>query len=128
MAHAWLAHSLLSMNLPEESKSQLSDALRMTLKTKSGPSLKHCLPAAALFLAREGQSEQAVEIYEVACTFPHVANSRLFDDVVGNEIGALADSLAQEVAEAARQRGRERDPWETAGELLAELEAGETQI
>jgi len=109
MAHAWLAHSLLSMNLPEESKSQLSDALRMTLKTKSGPSLKHCLPAAALFLAREGQSEQAVEIYEVACTFPHVANSRLFDDVVGNEIG-------------------ERDPWETAGELLAELEAGETQI
>jgi predicted ATPase len=124
MFQAWLALSLLSMNLPEDSKGQLRDALRMTLKTKSGPSLMHSLPAAALFLAREGQSEQAIEIYELACTFPHVANAPLFEDLVGNEIAAIVDSLPPEATEAARKRGRERDPWATAEELLAELEVG----
>jgi hypothetical protein len=36
--------------------------------------------------------------------------------------------LTSEIVEAARQRGRELDPWETAKELLVEFEAAETGV
>jgi serine/threonine protein kinase len=39
----------------------------------------------------------------------------------------LLTRLPSEVVDAARQRGRERDPKETAKEILAELEAKEEQ-
>ena len=51
-----------------------------------------------------------------------VGNSVWFADVVGNEITAAAESLPPEVVAAAKDRGRARDLWETARELLAELE------
>jgi tetratricopeptide (TPR) repeat protein len=85
------------------------------------------LPAAALLFADQGEVERAVEIYELACQRPFVANSQWYEDVFGKHIAAMAESLPPEVVDAARQRGRERDPWETAKEILAELEAEDEQ-
>lgn len=82
----------------------------------------HTLPAAALLLADLGEHERAVEIYALASRYPFVANSRWFELVFGRHIEAVADTLSPEVVAAARERGRARDLYATAKELVAELE------
>jgi hypothetical protein len=80
------------------------------------------LPAAALLSAHEGQIELAVELHAVATTrYPLVANSRWFEDVVGKHVAAAAESLPSDDFAAAQERGRARDLWKTAEELLVEL-------
>jgi len=81
------------------------------------------LPLAALLLADEGRTEQAVEVHALASRYPFVANSRWFEDIAGREIAAAAAVLPPDVAAAARRRGRARDLWATTEELLAELGA-----
>ena len=66
--------------------------------------------------------ERAIELYAVVSRYPYVANSRWFEDIAGQHIAAAAESLPPEVVQAARERGRARDLWKTAKELLAELE------
>jgi hypothetical protein len=57
----------------------------------------------------------------VASRYPHVANSRWFEDVAGKHIAAAA-GLPSDVFAAAQERGQARDLWATVEELLAELE------
>ena len=75
----------------------------------------------ALLLADQGDAERAIEIYALASHDPYVANSRWYEDVVGKHIAAAATTLPPEVVAAAHERGRERDLWETAADLLVEL-------
>jgi hypothetical protein len=63
----------------------------------------------------------AIERYALAWQNPYVANSRWFEDVAGRHIAAVAASLPPEVVAAAEARGRTRDLWQTAEELLKEL-------
>ncbi len=79
------------------------------------------LCGAALLLLDEGKFEQAVEYAALVWTFPVAANSRWFEDVAGGEIATAAKTLPSEVVSAAQNRGRKRDIWETASELLEEL-------
>jgi hypothetical protein len=72
-------------------------------------------------LAAEGQELQAVELYALASRYPFVANSIWFADVVGQKIEAITATLPPETVTAAQERGRARDLWETATELLAEM-------
>jgi hypothetical protein len=44
-----------------------------------------------------------------------------FEDVVGKTIKEMSASLPPEVMEAARERGRQRDLFSTAAELLEEF-------
>jgi tetratricopeptide (TPR) repeat protein len=81
----------------------------------------YVVPAIALLLADEGQAERAVELYGLACHYPHVGNSQWFEDVVGVHIAAVADTLPPEVVTAAQERGRARDLDATMEELLEEL-------
>ena len=81
----------------------------------------YALPAIALLLADQGKKERAVELYALASRHPFVANSRWFEDVAGNRIGAVAATLPPEVAAAAQERGRARDLEATAKALLVEL-------
>jgi hypothetical protein len=83
--------------------------------------LVSALAAAALLLADEGEAEQAVELYALASCYDYVANSKWFEDVAGAHIAAVAETLPPEVVTAAQERGRARDLWETAQELLEEL-------
>jgi hypothetical protein len=90
-------------------------------------SLIQALAAAALILADAADSTEsakvrAVELYALLSRHPHVANSRWYEDVVGKQITAIAKTLPADVVAAAQERGKTRDLWETAEELLEELE------
>ena len=50
---------------------------------------------AALLAAMEEKPEQAVELYALAKSYPFVANSRWFEDIVGRHIAAVAAMLPQ---------------------------------
>ena len=97
-------------------------ALETMVRSGGGLSLTVGLLAAALLIADEGRAERAVELHALACRDPHVSESRWFEDVSGKHIAAAAESLPPDVVAAAQERGRARDLWETAKELLAELE------
>ena len=57
----------------------------------------------------------------MANNLPIVSNSRWFAQVVGEDVMAAAANLSPQVVETARERGRERDIWESAAELLEEF-------
>ena len=79
------------------------------------------LPVMDLFLAHQGERERAVELYALASRYNRVANSQWYEDVIGKHIAAVAATLPPDVVAAAQERGRTRDLWATAEELLAEL-------
>jgi len=72
-------------------------------------------------IARYGDIERAVEIWELARTWPHVANSKWYESVIGQEITALASELSSEDVHAATNRGQALDFWQTAESLMDEL-------
>jgi tetratricopeptide (TPR) repeat protein len=106
-----------------QARQHLADALTSTLALKTYMPAVYALPGVALLLAATGAGTRAIEIWTLAKCHPFVANSRWFADVAGRELEAVAASLPPEVAEAARERGRTLDLWETAEALRAELEA-----
>jgi tetratricopeptide (TPR) repeat protein len=103
-------------------RAHLGEALHIAGQTRFFWSNIHAQTAFALVLADEGEAERAVELYALASSSPFVSNSRWFEDVAGKHIAAAAATLPPDVVSAAQQRGRARDLWETAKELLAELE------
>lgn len=101
----------------------LLEAIQIATKMEELMFLAVMLPAAALLVAYKGEVERAIVLFEMANQHPYVANSKWYEDVVGKRIGDMAKGLSPEVVDAARQRGREQDPWESAKEILADLEA-----
>jgi hypothetical protein len=86
--------------------------------------LLHLMPIIPLLWADAEEpelKEQAVELYALAKSQPFVSKSRLFEDVAGKQIAAAAATLPLEAVAAAEERGRARDLWKTAEELLDEL-------
>jgi tetratricopeptide (TPR) repeat protein len=79
------------------------------------------LPAIALILADQGEAERAVELYALASRYPYVGNSRFFDDIAGKHFATVGTTLPAEVVAAAQERGRARDLWATAQEVLEKL-------
>jgi tetratricopeptide (TPR) repeat protein len=105
-----------------QARGHLHEALRTAVEIGAFLPLMYALPAIALLLADRGEVERAVELYALASRFPFVANSRWFEDVAGKQIAAVAATLPPDVVAAAQERGRARYLWDTAEELLAELE------
>jgi hypothetical protein len=103
-------------------RQHLYEALQTMFQVRDVRASIGALPAVTLLLFDEGQLERAVELYALASRYPFVANSRWFEDVAGKHIAAVAATLPTEVVAAAQERGRARDLWATAEELLAELE------
>jgi predicted ATPase len=123
-----LGVALVSLGLAARGAGQLAQARQhlhgvLHLATQLGTCvpLMHGLPAAALLLADEGQSERAVEIYALALRYPCVANSQWYEDIAGQHIAAVAATLPPDVVAAAQARGRARDLDATVAELLDEL-------
>lgn len=80
-------------------------------------------PAIALLLADQGEVERAVELCALVSHYPSMANApRWFEDIAGRHIAAVAATLPLEVVAAAEEQGKARDLWETAEELLDEIE------
>jgi DNA-binding SARP family transcriptional activator/predicted ATPase len=97
----------------------LCEALRTLAEIRSFAWLLPALPAAALVLAGQGEAERAVEVYALASRHPYVANARYVQDIAGQRIAAAAAALPPGVADCAQERGRARDLWATAEELVA---------
>jgi len=106
-----------------QARQHLSEALRAIIEIGTRLPLLFALPLAALLLADQGEKEQAVAVYALASRYPFVANSRWFEDVVGQPIAAIAATLPSDVVAAAQERGRARDLEATVAELLVELGA-----
>jgi hypothetical protein len=117
-----LGYAARGLDQRSEAWQCLGEALRISVKLRGWLGAMMAPPLAALLLADRGEGERAVEVYALASRYPHVANSRWYEDVVGRHIAAIAETLPAEVVAAAQERGRTRDLWATAEELLAELE------
>ena len=102
-------------------ESALGEGLALASQIGALIALVSGVPALALLRARQGQLEQAVELYAVALTHPRVRESRWFGDLVGTEIEAAAATLPPDIAAAARQRGSKRGLEATVLEFVADL-------
>jgi hypothetical protein len=120
---AYLGYAEHKLGRGIEAGQCLAEALHMTVESRFWLSLLTMLPGLALLLADVGQVEQAVELYSLASRYPYVANSRWFEDVAGRHIALASAALSPQAVDAARKRGRGRDLWATAEELLIEMAA-----
>ena len=118
-----LGHAACGLGNIRQARQYLVEGVQIATEKKSAWSFWYLLPAIALLLANRGEKERAVELYALASGYPHVANSRWFEDVAGRQVAVVASTLPPEVAAAAQERGRARDLWQTAEELLTELES-----
>jgi tetratricopeptide (TPR) repeat protein len=119
---AMVAYAARGLGNLDQAQAHLYEALQTARDIQAAHPLLLVLPAMALLLADRGEVARAVELYALASRYPHVANSRWFEDVAGKHIAAVAATLPPDVVAAAQERGRARDLWATAEELLAELE------
>jgi tetratricopeptide (TPR) repeat protein len=120
-ARAYAGYVARRLGQGQETQQSLAEALRLGLEVDSLLPLWAALPAVALLLADRGEVERAVELYALAWRYPAVAHSRWYEDVAGRQLAAAAASLPPQAAAAAQERGRARDVWATARELLAEM-------
>jgi len=118
---ALLAGSARGLGRLLEARKHLCEALQISAEIRDVPTQMYALPVAALILADLGEAERAVEIYALASRYGFVANSRLWEDIAGQRIAALAATLPPEVVAEAQARGRARDVEATVKELLADL-------
>jgi hypothetical protein len=118
-----LAYAARRSGRPDQARRCLSQALQPAIKTHNRVSLIQALAAVSLVLADgdEDDRTRAMELYALLCRYPHVANSRWYEDTVGKHINAIALTLAPDAVAPAQERGRARDLWETAEALLEDL-------
>jgi len=102
-------------------RQHLRQALENAQESGAVPPFSWALAVAARLMAAEGELDRAVELYAVAWRHPLVAKSRWFADVLGNQIGRVADTLPAERVAILQERGRALDLKDTATELLTEL-------
>jgi predicted ATPase len=103
----------------------LAEALRFGLKIRVPGVLRlWAIPLIALLAADIGNYERAVELHTLTLQDPLALNSSLEKDVFGRHLSIVTASLSPEMVAAAQERGKALDLWETAAELLAEIETG----
>jgi tetratricopeptide (TPR) repeat protein len=123
MVRCALACAALGLDDLKQARFNVSRALRWSAERGSFIVLVQVLPAAALLLLKQGEIERAVEIWELACTLPAVANSQWHRDVAGRPIAQAAKTSPPAAVAAAKERGRARDMQATLRELAAEFES-----
>ncbi len=135
LAKEWMTFSLAALGRAacglgdlEAAQSHLVEGLRIALDMKNFIPLLFVMPIISLFVADRGQKERAVELYALAASQPLVSKSPLFEAIAGRHIAAVvahSEDMPPEVIQAAQARGRARDMWATATELLEELTAAD---
>jgi tetratricopeptide (TPR) repeat protein len=119
---ALLAGAARGLGQLPAARKNLCEALHISAEIRRVYTPVYALPVAALLLADLGETERAIDIYALASRHGFVANSRLWEDIAGRRLSALAATLPPDVVAAAQERGRTRDLWTTVEELLTELE------
>ncbi len=117
------AYADFSQGRSVEMRQHLREALQIGYESRLHNAYIVSLPLVALLLAERGEIERALELYAQA--FAYLVSGfkyRWFEDMAGQQIAAAAAHLPPEVVAAAQERGRQRNLWERAEELLAEIE------
>lgn len=105
-----------------EAQREIVESLRIALEARCTPTLSYGISGIALLLASQGQAERAVELYAlVEVHFPVVRRSPWFADLGWAPIMVAAAAISPEDLAAAQARGRARELWATAAELLEEF-------
>jgi tetratricopeptide (TPR) repeat protein len=99
----------------------LADILRTAVENGFFVTRIRAICLAALLLTEQQKPKQAVELYALASRYPHVTNTRWFEEVIGWRIVAASADLPPEIVEAAKARGQARDLEATVAELLEEI-------
>jgi tetratricopeptide (TPR) repeat protein len=73
--------------------------------------------------ARLSRAEQAIELNALAMRYPAINNDSFWKNLCEAQIAAVAAILPPAEIAAAQERGRNRDLWATAAEVLAALES-----
>ncbi len=107
---------------------RMMESMQTGVRLHSYTNLSFAVPAAALYLAINGQVERAVELCGLIEEKSMLRNSPWFEDVAGKTIKELAADLSPEVVATARERGRQRDLFVTAAELLEEFKEHEERV
>jgi len=106
----------------QQAQEILVQALQIGAELHSYPALSFTLPSAALLLVTTGKTERAFELCGLIDEKAMCGKTPWFEDVAGREIRQLAaQRLSPEYMQAAYERGRQRDLFATAAELLEEL-------
>jgi DNA-binding SARP family transcriptional activator len=121
LALAILVYTHLGRNQTQQAGRYLCKILQIGIDIHGVYPILYILYAASLILIECGKIEMALEVAALAERYPFVGNSRWFEDLAGLEIARAAETLPREVVTTAQERGRARDLWETAAELLKEL-------
>lgn len=106
-------------------RKRLAEAVEIALRIRGYIAALLALSAGALWLGSCQQPEKALELYGSAAAQPIFANSAFFHELFGEALQKSTASLPHELAEAARERGQQRPPWQNLEILRQELLAAE---
>jgi len=107
----------------EQTRRLLIEALEITISIHGYLSTLLALIVGASWLGSQGEAEKALEVYEAAAHLPILANSVWIHELFGKYIAACTEGLSPELAAAARERGRQRQLWDTVEEMDQTLRA-----
>jgi tetratricopeptide (TPR) repeat protein len=113
-----LAAALLQLGRLDESQALLKTHLQQAVATYRQERVLYALVGIALLKAKHADIELAIELYNLAASYPFVGNSQWFWDAFGQHIEGLTTSLPKGKAAEASVRSKQQDLWGTAEELL----------
>lgn len=112
----------LQGNLPLAYK-RIADALRLNIELRLPKMTLVLLASAALLLAHAGNTVRAIELYALACQYPHAANSLWYETVFAQRLAMLSQELPEDEIVSARARGAALDLFATLEDLYAQFAA-----
>jgi len=121
MALSGLAYAKRGLGQAGQARQLMCQAIGIALEIRAIITLLAGLPAGALLLLDQGEIIRAIELYALVRRHPSPAGSVWHEDVAGKQIAAASSCLPPEVVEAAQERGRGLDLWQTAKEVMEEL-------
>ncbi len=106
-----------------QARKHVYEALWIAFETRALAPAVFAVARIAQLLADQRKVERTVELYALATRYTYLSNSRYWEDTAAKHITGVAVNLPPETVATAQERGRARDLWETAEELLDELRA-----
>jgi DNA mismatch repair protein MutL len=117
---ALLGYAVHRLGQQDQAWQYLVEAIQTARAIRAFMPLMLALPAMALLLVEQSDSERAVELQALASRHPLVANSCWFRDMAGARLQGVAATLPQEVASAAWERGQAATLASVAEQLVEE--------
>jgi tetratricopeptide (TPR) repeat protein len=114
-----LGYAALGLGNLTQARLYLGEALQTGASVNSFLSTILALSGVALWMARTGEVERAVELWALLSRYPLVSNAPFFQDIVGRFIDAAAADLPPEMVAAARERGMAGDLYAVAKAFLS---------